>query len=334
MNNFCYNKSYNAHTVLIGFTRSDRPTSQNPPLFHIQLYRKVFKLCQNFHIVFMTQERKPVINSWHDETYGETWHFDEKGNFVTENGKRRGKQKNKFECVDEFSDWLHAYVQDKLIQRGLIEHKVPNTPQGAPIFATPNALASPENLLVLICGSGRIQAGVWSVGVCSWKGLQSGSVLPYLDEAEKRNMEVIILNPNHPGSQEIKGQTYGMARHTEWVFHNMIIPANPRNIYIIAHSAGGACTCHVLRKYPDFCKEHVRAIALTDACTEQVGGEEISEWWRERSVNWVQSTKPLNSIVGPDHSGMCIRRSAAIEKHPDTQYMAYPHIWELFDEHT
>lgn len=272
------------------------------------------------------------MDAWYDNGSKETWHFDEQGNFVNKNGKRRKKGCG-FTCTDEFSVWLHAYVQRKLIERGLIEHKVPNTERGAPIFATPNALESPENLLVLICGSGRIHAGVWSVGVCSWHGLQGGSVLPYLDEAKKRNMEVIILNPNHPGADEIKGKSFGMAKHTKWVFENMIIPANPRNIYIIAHSAGGSCTCRILRAYPDFCKEHVRAIALTDACTEPVGDEEISEWWRERSVNWIQGSEPLNTLLGIDHSGMCMARSAAIDKHPDTQYMAYPHIWELFDAH-
>ena len=273
-----------------------------------------------------------TAETFHEKVTGKTWHFTEDGTFVDESGNDP-KTAGNFKNGDDFCDWLHDYIQRKLIERGLIEYKVPDTPIGAPIFATPNALKSPENLLVLICGSGRILAGVWSVGVCAYHGLNCGSVLPYLDEAKKRNMEVIILNPNHPGSREIEGEMFGMAKHTDWVFQHMIIPANPRNIYVIAHSAGGMCTCHVLSKWPDFCKEHVRAIALTDACTGKVGGEEISKWWRERSVNWVQSSKPLNTPLKVDSSGMCMQRSAGIEKHPDTHYMAYPHMWELFDEH-
>ena len=273
-----------------------------------------------------------MSDKFYDPNTKENWHFNEKGDFVNEQGKCR-KKGSPFRCSDDYREWVHAYVQRKLIERGLIEHKVPNTANGAPVFVTPNARNSPENLLVLICGSGEIYAGVWSIGVCSWKGLNCGTVLPYLDEAQKRNMEVIVLNPNHSGSSEIPGSGYGSVKHTKWVFENMIMPANPRNIYIIAHSAGGMCTCTALKSYPYFCKERVRAIALTDACTRDLDDTEMSEWWRERSVNWVQSSAPLNETLGVDPSEMCMQRSAAIEKHPDTQYMAYPHIWELFDEH-
>ena len=272
-----------------------------------------------------------MSDTFYEPNTKQNWHFNEQGDFVNESGKRREKG-SAFRCENGFREWVHAYVQRKLIERGLNEHKVPNTPNGAPVFATPGFMTSAANLLVLICGSGEIFAGLWSVGVCSWKGLH-GTVLPYLDEARKRNMEVIILNPNHPGSREIPGRGPGSQRHTKWVFENMIMPARPLNVYIVAHSAGGMCTCTALRSYRYFCQEHVRAIALTDACTENVGDEEFSEWCRERSVNWIQSSEPLNAPLGVGASGMCVLRSAAIEKHPDTQYMAYPHIWELFDEH-
>ena len=112
-----------------------------------------------------------------------------------------------FKNSDKCGYWLHAYIQQRLIEEGLVVQKVGN---GVPIFHTPNAYNSPKKLLVLICGSGRIMAGLWSVGVCAYAGLKAGSVLPCLEEARKRNMEVIILNPNYEKS------TY---KHAEEVFH-------------------------------------------------------------------------------------------------------------------
>ncbi|KAK8880545.1 hypothetical protein M9Y10_003225 [Tritrichomonas musculus] len=74
-----------------------------------------------------------------------------------------------FKNSDKCGYWLHAYIQQRLIEEGLVVQKVGN---GVPIFHTPNAYNSPKKLLVLICGSGRIMAGLWSVGVCAYAGLK------------------------------------------------------------------------------------------------------------------------------------------------------------------
>lgn len=258
-----------------------------------------------------------VPNSWSDPGTGKTFSFNEEGLFVDSDGK--GPQKG-FKNDNQFGDWLHAYIQQGLIQKGLIKHEVENS---VPIFHTPNALNSAKKLLVLICGTGRIMAGCWSVGVCAYHGLKAGSVFPCLEEAQKREMEVIILNPNHPNSPK---------SHSRNVFSNLIIPSNPERVWIIAHSMGGASTCSIISSNPKFCIEHVPAFALTDGLEGIITaiGYKINKWSHLRGINWVRSNKEINTKLMNGASTQ--HRSAATNDHPLTTFKAFPYIWEFFDE--
>ena len=161
---------------------------------------------------------------------------------------------------DSFVDWLHSYVQQQLIEKGLIIHYVGDN---VPIFHTPGALNCAKKLLILVCGSGRIMAGLWSVGVCTYRGLRAGSVLPCIEEARKRDMEVIILNPNHPKAAK-------RYKHSEIVFSEMIIPSNPSRVWIIAHSMGACTTCNSISSNPEWCIQHIAAFAFTDGCEKLI----------------------------------------------------------------
>ena len=258
-----------------------------------------------------------VENSWTDLGTNTTFSFNEEGMFVDSEGQ--GPQKG-FQNNDKFGDWLHDYVQQRLIEEGLISQTVGN---GVPIFLTPDALNSAKKLLVLICGSGRIMAGLWSVGVCAYRGLNAGSVLPCLVEAKKRGMEVIIFNPNHPKSSYT---------HPEEVFHDLVIPSNPERVWIIAHSMGGSSTCDIISENPEWCIQHVQAFALTDGCEGLVHakGFRINEWSHLKGINWIQSKKEVNKPLKDGYSTK--HRSAATNDHPLTTFMAFPYIWEFFDE--
>lgn len=257
-----------------------------------------------------------VPNSWTDPGTEKTLSFNGEGLFVDEEGN--GPQKG-FKNDNHFGDWLHAYVQQLLIEQGMIEHSIDNVP----IYHSANAFNSPEKLLVLICGSGRIMAGLWSVGVCAYRGLKAGSVLPCLDEAKKRGMEVVILNPNYHSS------TYS---HAETVFKKLIIPSNPKRVWIIAHSMGGANTCSVISSNPQWSIDHISAFALTDGCESpiQAEGFKINKWSHLKGINWVQSEEPVNTKL--EEGSSTEHRSAATKDHPLTTFMAFPYIWEFFDE--
>ena len=93
---------------------------------------------------------------WYDTGTKTTFHFDDNGMFVDSNGK--GPQKG-FKNNGKFSDWLHNLVVNRIKKLGLIEKCHPEN--GAPIYHTSNAFNSPEKLLVIIQGTGRVRAGVW-----------------------------------------------------------------------------------------------------------------------------------------------------------------------------
>lgn len=255
--------------------------------------------------------------SWNDPGTGKIFSFNEEGMFVDSDGK--GPQKG-FKNDNNFGDWLHAYIQQNLMKKGLVIREVE---KNVPIFHTPDALNSAKKLLVLISGTGRIMAGCWSVGVCAYHGLKAGSVFPCLEEAKKRGMEVIILNPNHPKAS---------SSHSRNVFANVIIPSNPERVWIIAHSMGGASTCSIISSNPKFCIEHVPAFALTDGLEGIIFavGYKINKWSHLRGINWVRSNKEINTDL---MNGASMRhRSAATNDHPLTTFKAFPYIWEFFDE--
>ncbi|KAH0786700.1 FAM172 family protein [Histomonas meleagridis] len=259
---------------------------------------------------------KQVSESWKDPGTGKTLHFNEEGMFVDDEGK--GPQKG-FKNDNHFCDWIHDYVHNKMLEMGLVMemfHEVP-------IYRTKDALNSPQKLLVLICGAGRIMAGLWSVGVCAYHGLAAGSVLEALKEGQKRGMEAIILNPNYARSR---------FNHCNKVFEELIIPGNPENVYIICHSMGGASTTDIISQNPEWCIDHVRAIAMTDGCEgyAKASGFKVNKWCHEIGINWIRSDKEINQELGSGPSTM--HRSAATNDHPLTTWKAFPYIWELFDQ--
>lgn len=258
-----------------------------------------------------------VENEWNDPGTGKTFSFNTSGDFVDSKGQ--GPQKG-FQNNDKFGDWLHSYVQQQLIHEGLTVKMFDNN---VPIFYSPGAFKSAKKLLVLICGSGRIKAGVWSVGICAYRGLKAGSILPCLTEAKKREMEVVVFNPNHPNSNY---------KHSEEFFNKLIIQSNPERVWIIAHSMGGSSTCQIISQNPNWCIHHLKAFALTDGCENLVkaDGYKINKWSHLKGINWIRSNKPLNSPLKDGESTK--HRSAETDDHPLTTFKAFPFIWQFFDE--
>jgi hypothetical protein len=255
--------------------------------------------------------------------------FNRDDKFVDSDGN--GPQKG-FKNGKSFCDWLHLYIERQLQELGMLKLLVPGVPKGAPVYYTPNALNSPDNLLVLITGSGRIHVGVWSVGVCAYHGLFAGSVLPFIHEAAKRNMEVIVLNPNHRGSKLLPKKFChdGMINHTVFVFDHYIIHNNdPRRVFIVAHSMGGECTSTVIEAFPEWAMQKIAAIAMTDGFPNWLEDPEQRQWTLEHCINWVKGEEEVNTQL---EDGPVFRaRSAGTMDHPLTTSKAFPYIWEFFD---
>jgi hypothetical protein len=262
-----------------------------------------------------------VPNLWHDKGTDADFTFNESGEFVDSTGRAPGPG---FSLSDrELVDWLHSFVQQRLTSLGLERRTLPDG--SAFIYSTPWAFDSARDLLVLICGDGRIMPGLWSIGVCVYKGLAAGSVLPMIDQARRRNMEIAILNPNSAFWHA------GKVAHIRRVFESLIIPAAPARVWIIGHSFGGV-VLDVLRRTPAWTIEHVKAIAMTDGFETAIAaaGFQINRWCHEHAINWVCSTADVNSDLPNGPSAR--HRSAGTRDHPLTTHMAFEYIWQFFDE--
>jgi len=110
--------------------------------------------------------------------------------------------------------------------------------------------------------------------VCINDSLEKGSVIPFLEYAEKNDYQVMILNPNERYSTNKNSKSgipikefTSMEKHCEWVWKNIIEEfSNSSEIHIVAHSMGGVCTLKILNsalksKNIGFIKK----IAFTDA---------------------------------------------------------------------
>jgi hypothetical protein len=146
-------------------------------------------------------------------------------------------------------------------------------------------------------------------------------------------MEVIVLNPNHPGAEMLPhefDEMFGMSVHTLYVFKHYIIENNaPKRVFILCHSLGGDSTISVFEKWPEWVKTTVCAVAMTDAVVSPIEDTELTEWCFAHCVNWVRSGEKIDERL--DDGPMCLVRSAATEDHPLTTFKAFPFIWDFFD---
>ena len=277
-------------------------------------------------------ESIPDEDKWYDPGTKLTLHFNEEGMFVTDQNEKFPKG---FKNDNNFSDWLHKYVERRMAEKGLITSNYPDVEGGSPIWYTPNALHNARKLLLLICGSGRIHAGLFSVGVCAYHGLAKGSCLSWIDYAKAHDMEVLILNPNHFGYQKIttKFGGYGCTNHCLGVIHDLVMPNNIGNVYIVAHSMGGSSACALANTFQDWFIKHVQAVALTDACESPVHNKipyDIVSYLKTHCIDWTCSKEEINKELKP--SFLCPHRSAGTTDHPLSTGQAMSYILEFFKQ--
>jgi len=275
----------------------------------------------------MSEEFNPT---WYDPGTKSHYHFNDEGIFVDDQGNT---VKKGFLNNDDFADWINDYGAYMMKQNNLVELCFPDS--GVPIYHSPGALNSPKKLLVIIQGTGRVRAGIWSIGVCAYHGLKAGSALSAIIEAKARNMEIIVLNPNDPRSGLLKeryNSNIGMISHTLAVFEDYIIPAKPENVYIICHSMGGECALQIIRDFAEWSIRNIRAMAMTDACESRARSKSftLKKWLFGHAINWICSNEEKNQNLGEGSSSM--HRSAGTNDHPLSTVRSWQYIWEFFDD--
>jgi len=94
-----------------------------------------------------------------------------------------------------------------------------------------------------------VRAGVWARSVCINESIEKGSMLPLIKAAQEKNLAVLVMNPNlhrDPKSKELIPFCHSMESHSLFVWEKYVKPAKHfTNLYIVAHSAGGACLASI-----------------------------------------------------------------------------------------
>ncbi|XP_043654946.1 FAM172 family protein homolog CG10038 isoform X1 [Drosophila teissieri] len=203
------------------------------------------------------------------------------------------------------------------------------------VFSQPAKLSQSKKLLVLIHGSGFVKAGQWARSLIINNSLDHGTQLAYVRQAQKLGYDLLIPNANdctrfYNGKENpIKGLNTSVD-HTNYVWKNIVLPAKPESVAIVAHSYGGSLTLDLVEQFPDFFKESVFAIAFTDAAMASPQAKD-REYLSDVACDWVASNTPLDTPVSQSKSS--IRRiSAGHTKHEWTSYSAIDSVFKFIEE--
>ncbi|XP_070493176.1 FAM172 family protein homolog CG10038 [Chironomus tepperi] len=242
-----------------------------------------------------------------------------------------------FQFIDQshyeaLGDAITDYVYDLMDQNGLTRHYIPKSApidKSTFIFSTFKDIKDIDKLMIIIHGSGVVRAGQWARSLIINDCINSGTVLPYVKQAQLRGYDVIITNTNdnYRDNKPIVGSE-SPEKHANYVWKNYIQPLNPKKIAIVAHSYGGIITTYLASKFSDDFNHKVFAVGFTDSVH---GSRGIDRHLAKIGVNFVTSTAEINKVLAK--SGQDVeRRSAGTTKHEMTSYKCIDKLFDFIDE--
>ncbi|XP_065183421.1 cotranscriptional regulator ARB2A-like [Sycon ciliatum] len=206
------------------------------------------------------------------------------------------------------------------------------------LFHTRDLLSNEFKLMVLIQGSGAVRAGQWARSLIINDSLESGSQIPFIQQAQEHNYAVIVLNPNDNYGLDLSGKRVPIEgsetpeAHTEYAFDHFVKRSPARVVNIVGHSYGGHIVNALAKKSAVF-RERVTQIALTDSTGSLRGCDEATQsWLSERTVNWASSAESIGTAI-KEASGTQVRSvSAGVAVHERTSSAAMDSIFAHFAE--
>jgi hypothetical protein len=224
-----------------------------------------------------------------------------------------------------------------------------------------------EPTLLIATGKGKVRAGVFSRQHLLLSGLECSTAVPIVREAHKRNMLMVLVDPN------VHGDRMGMMTFEKsmermfrrWESNHDIgtnnkgaappPPLTQKDLFVLSHSQSGAQLTRYLLDKSDYYIPHLRAVAFTDS-THNI------QWAKSKNLDRLKEflesddclyfrcakntcndplLKPLSSlgdVVETDefwkHRFGNIRTvCAGTSEHSLTNWFARCHIWEHFDKH-
>ncbi|XP_036828265.1 cotranscriptional regulator FAM172A homolog isoform X2 [Oncorhynchus mykiss] len=214
------------------------------------------------------------------------------------------------------------------------DHRVYFSPhRGAPsqgyVYLSPGALESPATLLVVVQDRGTMRCGLWSWRAAASRGLERGSMIPYVKRVLEEGSSVLLMNPNQGGGV---GET--PEEHVHRVWDLLVSRCVSRRVVVVAHGYGGLAFVDLLCRRPQQVVGQVWAAAFLDS-SHSLWHQQLDavgrEWLRTRSRRWVLSSKPLNQPVGSLKAG-CPQMSAGTQSHDAAPSVCMESVFRFFSK--
>ena len=225
--------------------------------------------------------------------------------------------------------------------------------------------------LLIATGKGKVRAGIFSRQHLLISGLEASTALPLIHEAQLRELNIVIIDPNvHGDSLGMVTFEKSMAKLFRFWEEKMEIngngsdnddeneqeigadrPFSNRDLYILSHSASGSHLARYLLEKSEYYLPHIRAIAFTDSThnvqwARQKGNHELVRllespvcvYFRcgnaDKDANWHlhrAGDEAPRDNFWTHRFGNIRTCWAGTKEHSLTNWFARSHIWEHFD---
>lgn len=129
-------------------------------------------------------------------------------------------------------------------------------------------------------------------------------MIPFIEDAFKNQMSIIILNPNQRTDEFDKPITQfnSMQNHTIYVYDNLIrLNQKIKELYFVSHSMGGECTIELMKRFKEAFKNGlIKKIAFTDSVhgsSYKSLDKETMTTLRDIGRNYVTSKEPVGTKI-------------------------------------
>ena len=245
--------------------------------------------------------------------------------------------------------WQH-FSRPSSVLRTMSEYQ--ETPDK--VLASTDFLTNQTGLLVLITGTGAVRAGIWGRQLCVADTFEHGSAVEIARWAIlQRKYGVLAMDPNDPIFSSAGDNTEGGGgvEHCLTVWKYVLGRAKAANIFVIAHSFGGACFVDCLAAScvssaspkEGRVDPRLRSVAFTDSvhfvegeCLQTGPGkltESALDWLKNCGRQWLTGAEPLDTVEYEYNEACgCKCLSAGVEDHSSVNYAADLSIRQWFDE--
>uniref|UniRef100_A0A8C7KGK2 Si:ch73-41e3.7 n=1 Tax=Oncorhynchus kisutch TaxID=8019 RepID=A0A8C7KGK2_ONCKI len=214
---------------------------------------------------------------------------------------------------------VHSLLEEQLHLFRL--YLPPLTPSQGYVYLSPGALESPATLLLVVQDRGTMRCGLWSWRAAASRGLERGSMIPYVKRVLEEGSSVLLMNPNQGGGV---GET--PEEHVHRVWDLLVSRCVSRRVVVVAHGYGGLAFVDLLCRRPQQVVGQVWAAAFLDS-SHSLWHQQLDAVGRE----WVLSSKPLNQPVGSLKAG-CPQMSAGTQSHDAAPSVCMESVFRFFSK--